>query len=190
MVVNHPLNQMGIHPEHQPFESMYLPLKMVIFQGTNISPKNWHFEDDFPNFPRWDMLIPWRVSPIKNGYFPAIVMFVFGVFPSQHLRALQVDGRRSLFDQFDPRPKRVMALVLWCLYPVPVNWDTAGGAEIRKITKLRWRIDPIIYRVFCTSQVIVWDFWTLSTSRTWKSMVGRWNFLLKWFEMVPFWGTC
>ena len=30
-------------------------------QGTNISPKKWHFEDDFPNFPRWDMLIPWRV---------------------------------------------------------------------------------------------------------------------------------
>ena len=31
-------------------------------QGINISPKNGTFEDDFPNFPRWDMLIPWRVS--------------------------------------------------------------------------------------------------------------------------------
>ena len=25
-------------------------------QRTNISPKKWHFEHDFPNFPRWDML--------------------------------------------------------------------------------------------------------------------------------------
>ena len=38
---------------------------MITLQGTNISPKEWHFEDDFPNFPRWDMLIPWRV------FFPA-----------------------------------------------------------------------------------------------------------------------
>jgi len=30
---------------------MYLLLKMVIFQGTNISPKKWHFEDDVP-FPQ------------------------------------------------------------------------------------------------------------------------------------------
>ena len=31
-------------------------------QGTNISPKKWHFEDDFPNFPRWDMY------PFPGGY--------------------------------------------------------------------------------------------------------------------------
>ena len=37
-------------------------------QGTNISPQKWHFEDDFPNFPRWDMLIPWRVH-ILDIYF-------------------------------------------------------------------------------------------------------------------------
>ena len=29
-------------------------------QGTNISSQNGTFEDEFPNFPRWDMLIPWR----------------------------------------------------------------------------------------------------------------------------------
>ena len=27
----------------------------------NISPPKWHFKDDIPNFPRWDMLVPWRV---------------------------------------------------------------------------------------------------------------------------------
>ena len=26
-------------------------------------PKNGTFEDDFPNFSRWDMLVPWRVHP-------------------------------------------------------------------------------------------------------------------------------
>ena len=38
-------------------------------QGTNISLQKWHFEDDFPNFPRWDMLIPWRVYSIKKPMF-------------------------------------------------------------------------------------------------------------------------
>ena len=34
----------------------------ITLQGTNISPQSGIFEDDFPNFPRWDMLIHWRVS--------------------------------------------------------------------------------------------------------------------------------
>ena len=34
----------------------------IPLQGTNISPWYGIFEDDFPNFPRWDMLIHWRVS--------------------------------------------------------------------------------------------------------------------------------
>ena len=30
--------------------------------GTNRFPQKWHFESMiFPNFPRWDMLVPWRV---------------------------------------------------------------------------------------------------------------------------------
>ena len=37
---------------------------------TNISTKNGTFEDDFPNFPRWDMLVPWRVTPIDGRKFP------------------------------------------------------------------------------------------------------------------------
>ena len=27
--------------------------------GTNVSPEKSYFEDDFPNFPRWDMLVPY-----------------------------------------------------------------------------------------------------------------------------------
>ena len=63
----------------------YLSLLVLVgervgHQGTNISPKKWHFEDDFPNFPRWDMLIPWRVghptllkSPIFVLYRPCLL---------------------------------------------------------------------------------------------------------------------
>ena len=37
--------------------------KLDTFLGTNISHTVWHFwVDDFPNFPRWDMLVPWRVA--------------------------------------------------------------------------------------------------------------------------------
>ena len=31
-------------------------------QGTNIFPYQRFWVDDFPNFPMWDMLIPWRVN--------------------------------------------------------------------------------------------------------------------------------
>ena len=38
------------------------------YQGTNIFPlASRHFwVDDFPNFPRWDMLIPWKVYPTPS----------------------------------------------------------------------------------------------------------------------------
>ena len=36
-------------------------------QGTNISPKNGILEDDFPNFPRWDMY------PFPGGYLKQLV---------------------------------------------------------------------------------------------------------------------
>ena len=38
-------------------------------QGINISPWTVNFEDDVPNFPRWDMWIPWRVLPFCWGIF-------------------------------------------------------------------------------------------------------------------------
>ena len=41
-------------------------------EGGYISPQKWHFEDDFP-FPRWDMLIPWRVTPFLGWYSPIFV---------------------------------------------------------------------------------------------------------------------
>ena len=39
-------------------------LKLTTLQGTNISPKNGILKMIFL-FPRWDMLIPWRVSIFK-----------------------------------------------------------------------------------------------------------------------------
>ena len=42
--------------------------KIVTLQGTNISPKNGILKMMFL-FPRWDMLIPWRVIPIKRCSF-------------------------------------------------------------------------------------------------------------------------
>ena len=47
----------------------------------HISPKNGIFEDDFPNFPRWDMLIPWRVR-VKSDVLWGVWIFGFlhGVF--------------------------------------------------------------------------------------------------------------
>ena len=45
-------------------------------QETNISPKKCHFEDYFPNFPRWDMLIPWRVfCEVVNVSIPNVLFF-------------------------------------------------------------------------------------------------------------------
>ena len=47
-------------------------------ERSHIPPK-WHFEDDFPNFPRWDMLIPWRVPifsrrPNSTHNFPKVIV--------------------------------------------------------------------------------------------------------------------
>ena len=38
----------------------------ITLQGTNISPQKWHFESMIFLFPRWDMLIPWRVNPASS----------------------------------------------------------------------------------------------------------------------------
>ena len=43
-------------------------LKMLTLQGTNISPQNGILKMIFL-FPRWDMLIPWRVAPSFAGFF-------------------------------------------------------------------------------------------------------------------------
>ena len=40
--------------------------KMLPSRELTYPPKKWHFDDDFPNFPRWDMLIPWMVSYSKG----------------------------------------------------------------------------------------------------------------------------
>jgi len=45
----------------------YVSFRGGTLQGINISPSEGMFEDDFPNFPRWDMLVPWSVY---EGKFP------------------------------------------------------------------------------------------------------------------------
>ena len=54
-------------------------------QETNISPKNGILKMMFL-FPRWDMLIPWRVSPIKTWWFSNQVNTI--IIPSLKLPAL------------------------------------------------------------------------------------------------------
>ena len=44
-------------------------LETITLQGTNISPKDGFLKMSFL-FPRWDMLVPWRV--VKIGSFPQI----------------------------------------------------------------------------------------------------------------------
>ena len=49
------------HPETMKTNQVFKKNKMCTLQGTNISPKNGILKMIFL-FPRWDMLIPWRVS--------------------------------------------------------------------------------------------------------------------------------
>ena len=44
-------------------------MKKVTLQGTNICPKNGILKMIFL-FPRWDMLIPWRVHLFFHVHFP------------------------------------------------------------------------------------------------------------------------
>ena len=46
-------------------------MKKVTLQGTNISPKNGILKMIFL-FPRWDMLIPWRVHLFFHVHFPPL----------------------------------------------------------------------------------------------------------------------
>ena len=46
---------------------------VITLQGTNISPKNGILKMIFL-FPRWDMLIPWRVTPLSRVItYPSII---------------------------------------------------------------------------------------------------------------------
>ena len=50
-------------------------ITMIFPPGNEHIPPKWHFEDDFPNFPRWDMLIPWRVLLFFSRVFLCKLMF-------------------------------------------------------------------------------------------------------------------
>ena len=51
--------------------------KSITLQGTNISPKKWHFGDDVP-FPfRWDMLVTKRVYFIIFSTYAKLMMHTY-----------------------------------------------------------------------------------------------------------------
>ena len=62
------------------YSGSMLLFQRCTLQGTNISPKNGILEMIFL-FPRWDMLIPWRVIPLytlnNQGFFSLLTCFLF-----------------------------------------------------------------------------------------------------------------
>ena len=56
----------------------------------HISPKNMAFwVDDFPNFPRWDMLIPWRVYQFNPTASTPSHLIHLSLFGTSWLRTLR-----------------------------------------------------------------------------------------------------
>ena len=56
---------------------IYLQFAIHTLQGTNISPKNGILKMMFL-FPRWDMLVPWRVTPFsKRMHFSGVFLVNF-----------------------------------------------------------------------------------------------------------------
>ena len=135
----------GSHPKtnivtHQTMED--LPVTFVgndegTLQGTNISPKNCILKMIFL-FPRWDMLIPWRVSIHSIIHDFVLPMFFFGRtqkksgkirrygFSStmpQTVRSIWAFGR-----QLRPlESTRCMAYMAWAAwrargFPFPIIW--------------------------------------------------------------------
>ena len=62
--------------------------KSSTLQGTNISPKNGILKMIFL-FPRWDMLLPWRVY-FSGGFF----LLSFGAFDMVHLKISSNTGEK------------------------------------------------------------------------------------------------
>ena len=68
-------------------------------------PQTWDFEDDFPDFPRWDMLVPWRVDLLEtmpekssNKIFPKWwwkMVIYHGIQVKNHLKQIQDKGYPS-----------------------------------------------------------------------------------------------
>ena len=53
----------------------------ITLQGSNISRCQGTFEDDFPNFPRWDMSIPWRVIMANGPWLKSLYLqFCLNIF--------------------------------------------------------------------------------------------------------------
>ena len=67
-------------------------------------PKMAFWVDDFPNFPRWDMLIPWRAADNRWMYYYIIIYSaIFGWFRSIEVTdALLFKSRNHLFQTITP----------------------------------------------------------------------------------------
>ena len=99
------------------FLEMFFEIKLSgnngTLQGTNISPKKWHFEDDFPNFPfggicihslEGSKLVPWNKRGERGGangsirFSPEIGMGANnGFFSASQKNPSVVIADRSLF---------------------------------------------------------------------------------------------
>ena len=75
------------------------------YQGTNISPKNGILKMIFL-FPRWDMLIPWRV--------PTKTLLRFGPWPFPF--QLRLQGDPFLKPITEPRAEFVTLALAWCFF--------------------------------------------------------------------------
>ena len=63
--------------------------KTYTLQGTNISPKNWHFEDDFP-FPKVGYVDSWKVYRVFWHFRKFIHIVTPTSHPTQKIRMTQL----------------------------------------------------------------------------------------------------
>ena len=138
----------------------------LILSGTNISPTNWNvWVHDFP-FPRWDMLVPWRVismvhlrvsSPLLVNYpsssfypwmihpYPTVTHWVKSFWVILHERFLKHYSLQSARDLWPPSPlvKEILSpheCSVCCLHLFNVetcrNFGPYGSCQLRTPPKL------------------------------------------------------
>ena len=123
----------------------YITFRECTLQGTNISPKNWHFEDDFP-FPKVGYVNSLQCNHLGGfcilvtGGKPRIPKVKFGKFQARSPR-LSLSSSMSASLGIDSKMDGFMAGP-WSAKPIRSWWLKSG-----KLTCWGWYVIPIIYRV-------------------------------------------
>ena len=147
--------------------------RKLLFRELTYPPKNAIFEDDFPNFPRWDMLIPWRVVFMESeSTFELMIRFQHRV-PPQRPRSCRrcILGRRFAFPW---RFHRVEAL------SVLLRLELVNMFLSRIQTPCRPLVSSVYY-FWCTKMPMIWCLvigWVLF----WKVRFFLCS-LLSWFQV-------